>query len=111
MSFDARVGLFVFWTLILAFLTISPVQAEPPKSDRGDQFEAKEVRQTREARDSQSSRADEAVKASPRTARKKGNTQREKEAEGTQAPNRFEGETSYRSRFELNGKPLEVDTD
>ncbi len=35
----------------------------------------------------------------------------DKEAEGTQAPNRFEQDLIIKSRYELNGQSLEVDTD
>ena len=36
---------------------------------------------------------------------------REKEAEGTQAPNRFDADINLKSKYEYNGKSLEVDTD
>ena len=36
---------------------------------------------------------------------------REREAEGTQAPNRFDQDLIIKSRYELNGQSLEVDTD
>ena len=36
---------------------------------------------------------------------------RVREAEGTRALNRFESEIIIKSRYELNGQPLEVDTD
>ncbi len=36
---------------------------------------------------------------------------REKEAEGTQAPNRFDQDVIFKSKYELDGKSLEVDTD
>lgn len=36
---------------------------------------------------------------------------RERDAEGTQAPHRFENDILMKSRYELNGQPLEVDTD
>ncbi len=42
----------------------------------------------------------------PRTART-----REKEAEGSQAPNRFEADSVIKSRYQLDGEPLEVDPD
>ncbi len=41
----------------------------------------------------------------------KGRIYREKEAEGTQAPNRFGSDVTVKSKYELNGQPLEVDTD
>ena len=41
----------------------------------------------------------------------KGRHSGEKETEGTKARNRFETETVPKSRYQLNGKPLEVDTD
>ena len=48
----------------------------------------------------------------PRKSKKaRGNIKREKEAEGTKAPNRFDSEAIIKSRYELNGKFLEVDTD
>ena len=43
--------------------------------------------------------------------KKKKRIPRERDAEGTQAPNRFENEMIIKSRYELNGQPLEVDTD
>ena len=36
---------------------------------------------------------------------------RQRDADGSRAPNRFEGEIIIKSRYELNGQPLEVDTD
>jgi hypothetical protein len=36
---------------------------------------------------------------------------REKETEGTQAPNRFEADTVIKSKYQLDGQPLEVDPD
>lgn len=41
----------------------------------------------------------------------KGKRRSEKEAEGTQAPNRFEADPVIKSRYELDGQPLEVDPD
>ncbi|OFZ19722.1 MAG: hypothetical protein A2X94_16845 [Bdellovibrionales bacterium GWB1_55_8] len=35
----------------------------------------------------------------------------EKETEGTNAPNRFEADTVIKSRYQLDGEPLEVDPD
>ena len=43
--------------------------------------------------------------------RKKKHAPREREAEGTQAPNRFDQDLIIKSRYELNGQSLEVDTD
>jgi hypothetical protein len=41
----------------------------------------------------------------------KGKDTREKEAEGTKAPNRFDTEVVIKSEYKLNGQSLEVDTD
>lgn len=41
----------------------------------------------------------------------KGRVRREKEAEGTQAPNRFESDITIKSRYQYGGQSLEVDTD
>lgn len=41
----------------------------------------------------------------------KGKRVREKEAEGTEAPDRFEADTVIKSKYRLNGEPLEVDPD
>lgn len=41
----------------------------------------------------------------------KARTQREREAEGTQAPNRFSTDIILKSKYELNGQSLEVDPD
>ncbi len=43
--------------------------------------------------------------------RRKHQVSHEKEAEGTQAPNRFDQDTIIKSRYELDGQNLEVDTD
>jgi hypothetical protein len=55
------------------------------------------------------------VEAAPPQAKqkpRKGKRAREvKEAEGTEAPGRFEADTVIKSRYELNGKSLEVDPD
>lgn len=42
---------------------------------------------------------------------KKGRTRREKDAEGTQAPNRFDADINTKSKYRYGGQPLEVDTD
>lgn len=47
----------------------------------------------------------------PVSKKAKGRVPREKEAEGTQAPNRFESDNIIKSKYELNGQALEVDTD
>lgn len=41
----------------------------------------------------------------------KGRRRGEKETEGTEAPDRFEADTVIKSRYQLNGEPLEVDPD
>src|SRR6185295_5184196 len=41
----------------------------------------------------------------------KGKRRSEKDAEGTQAPDRFEADTVPKSRYQLNGEHLEVDPD
>jgi hypothetical protein len=52
------------------------------------------------------------VKSTKAAAKKtKGRGKREKETEGTEAPDRFEADTVIKSRYELNGQPLEVDPD
>jgi hypothetical protein len=55
--------------------------------------------------------SDDHATASPAKKKSKGKKPREKEAEGTQAPNRFEAETFIKSRYEYNGQSLEVDTE
>lgn len=57
--------------------------------------------------------ADAEAKPGPRVRRKsaKGKRIREKEAEGTEAPDRFQADTVIKSKYELNGVPLEVDPD
>ncbi len=49
----------------------------------------------------------------PKAAVKKRSRQgtREKEAEGTEAPNRFEGDNVIKSQYQRGGQPLEVDPD
>ena len=51
---------------------------------------------------------EEAPRPKPRRGRR---TTREKEAEGSQAPNRFEADTVIKSQYRLDGQPLEVDPD
>jgi hypothetical protein len=41
----------------------------------------------------------------------KGKGPREKEADGTEARNRFKADPVLKSRYQLNGEPLEVDPD
>lgn len=41
----------------------------------------------------------------------KGKRIREKEAEGSEAPGRFEADTVIKSKYHLDGQPLEVDPD
>ncbi|MGZ3698992.1 MAG: hypothetical protein ACXWP5_12740 [Bdellovibrionota bacterium] len=53
--------------------------------------------------------AAQAPKAEQRS--KKGKNTREKEAEGTEAPNRFKTDTVIKSQYQLNGQSLEVDPD
>lgn len=64
-------------------------------------------------KDSSLREAAEAEEDAPSSARKKGRVKRfrEKEAEGTQAPNRFEADTVIKSQYQLDGQPLEVDPD
>ncbi len=50
-------------------------------------------------------------KPSPAHLKKGKRPPREREADGTQAPNRFEQDLIIKSRYELNGQALEVDTD
>ena len=55
-----------------------------------------------------------AATPSPRpttTPRAKRENRTQKDAEGSTAPDRFEAETVIRSRYTLDGKTLEVDTD
>jgi hypothetical protein len=42
---------------------------------------------------------------------KKGKIRREKDAEGTKAPNRFDADINTKSKYHYGGQPLEVDTD
>jgi hypothetical protein len=44
-------------------------------------------------------------------AKAKGSATREKETEGTEAPDRFEADTVIKSQYQLDGKQLEVDPD
>lgn len=46
-----------------------------------------------------------------KSAKNSKNKDREKETDGTQAPNRFEADRVIRSQYELNGQQLEVDPD
>jgi hypothetical protein len=54
---------------------------------------------------------DPAESTSKKTKRSKGKVAREKEAEGTQAPKRFDTDIIIKSKYQLNGQALEVDTD
>ncbi len=42
---------------------------------------------------------------------KGGKGTREKDADGSEAPDRFKADTVIKSQYKLNGQPLEVDTD
>lgn len=42
---------------------------------------------------------------------RKGKIRREKDAEGTKAPNRFDADINTKSKYHYGGQPLEVDTD
>ncbi len=60
--------------------------------------------------------SDFAPESKPRPAqvkhvKKKGKRVREKEAEGTEAPDRFKADTVIKSQYKLHGEPLEVDPD
>lgn len=46
-----------------------------------------------------------------KTQSKGGKRTREKDADGTEAPNRFQADTVIKSQYKLNGQSLEVDTD
>ncbi len=51
-------------------------------------------------------------RASKKTSRpSKGRRPREKEAEGSEARDRFQADTVLKSKYQLNGEPLEVDPD
>lgn len=52
-----------------------------------------------------------AAKKSKSAKKKKGSNRGERETEGTEAPDRFEANTVIKSRYQLNGQPLEVDPD
>jgi hypothetical protein len=56
--------------------------------------------------ETEDSKSEKPVKKKP-----KGRIAREKEAEGTKAPNRFDTEVVIKSDYRLNGQSLEVDTD
>lgn len=47
----------------------------------------------------------------PVATQKKGKAPREKETEGTEAPDRFQADAVIKSEYELDGKKLEVDPD
>jgi hypothetical protein len=49
--------------------------------------------------------------AKPSQKSQKGKRIREKEAEGSEAADRFQADTVIKSRYELNGQSLEVDPD
>jgi hypothetical protein len=49
--------------------------------------------------------------ASQSRSRKKGGQPREKDTEGTEAPDRFQADTVIKSEYELDGQKLEVDPD
>lgn len=51
------------------------------------------------------------VRSEKKSSAAKGKRSREKEDEGTQAPQRFEADTVIKSKYELNGQSLEVDPD
>jgi hypothetical protein len=51
------------------------------------------------------------VPATKAKAAPKGKRYREKEAEGTEAPDRFEANTVIKSKYTLEGRTLEVDPD
>lgn len=55
-----------------------------------------------------SSESSESGESAPTAGGKK---YREKDIEGTQAPNRFEADPIIKSKYQLNGEPLEVDPD
>jgi hypothetical protein len=52
-----------------------------------------------------------AHKTSKKKVKAKGSAKREKETEGTEAPNRFEADTVIKSQYQQDGKQLEVDPD
>lgn len=52
-----------------------------------------------------------AHKTSKKKVKTKGSAKREKETEGTEAPNRFEADTVIKSQYQQDGKQLEVDPD
>lgn len=54
---------------------------------------------------------DEAPAPVRKTKLKGGKRTREKDADGTEAPNRFQADTVIKSQYKLNGQPLEVDPD
>ena len=60
---------------------------------------------------SEESESEVEEKPSPVRLKKGKRAPREREADGTQAPNRFDQDLIIKSRYELNGQSLEVDTD
>jgi hypothetical protein len=62
------------------------------------------------AEDEEDSKKDEPKEEVQKT-RLRGKSTREKEAEGTKAPNRFESEVVIKSKYKHDGESLEVDPD
>lgn len=54
---------------------------------------------------------DQAVVKKPVKKAKGGKGTREKDTDGTEAPDRFKADTVIKSQYKLNGQPLEVDPD
>ncbi len=92
---------------IVVLLLPFSVSAEGPDAVREQIQGGQELQQVVE----ESVQAGAVTPAKNQKRKARGSVPREKEAEGTEAPNRFEADPVIKSQYRLNGQPLEVDPD
>jgi hypothetical protein len=99
------------WLLLVLLSCVSVVNAQSQNPAEGT---AAPTTAPAPPQPQQPTPAPSAPGAGPATAPRKaqgGKRAGEKEAEGTQAPNRFQADTVIKSQYKLDGQPLEVDPD
>ena len=99
---------FAISTLMVAGSAVLADEASPPATPAAPAAPQTAVETPSEPNPAPTSDSAAPPVAKPRRVRRGA---REKEAEGTQAPNRFEADTVIKSQYKLDGQPLEVDPD
>jgi hypothetical protein len=96
----------IFFASCFCFMQRQDAAWGDPQAGAGLESQAQSQKSPKEVKESSHD-----TSADPHSSKKKKSVPREKDAEGTQAPNRFDQDLIIKSRYELNGQSLEVDAD